>query len=225
MSEDDPKFMKPGDDPELDRALNELRFDSGLYKAGDYDMFGRRRATGRSEGEPTAEGDERATQGHQASAASRRWLRVKPWAAAGAVLAAIGPVVVYATLWGPPREQAKAPPTERTAEAPNGSARTPPMSAPAATGASTAASPTAPPASAEPAPAPPSSATPAATTSGARPPASASPRVKQHDAVGPHPQAPMAPSTAPVPEPPPVVPPTPTAPTAPPAPPKPEIIN
>jgi hypothetical protein len=38
-----PKFMKPGDDPELDRGLDRLRFDSDIYVPGEYDVFGRRR--------------------------------------------------------------------------------------------------------------------------------------------------------------------------------------
>src|ERR1700679_2498680 len=98
MSEDDPKFMKPGDDPELDQALNELRFDSGLYDAGDYDMFGRRRATGgKPEGAP-AEGDlapvppareaaeapvaKPAPPAPPAPRAPRGPRRIRPWAAA-----------------------------------------------------------------------------------------------------------------------------------------------
>jgi hypothetical protein len=38
-----PKFMKPGDSPELDQALDRLRFDSDIYAPGEYDVFGRRR--------------------------------------------------------------------------------------------------------------------------------------------------------------------------------------
>jgi hypothetical protein len=38
-----PKFMKPGDNPELDQALNRLRFDSDIYEPGSYDVFGQRR--------------------------------------------------------------------------------------------------------------------------------------------------------------------------------------
>ncbi len=38
-----PQFMKPGDSPELDRKLNQLRFDSDIYEPGEYDVFGQRR--------------------------------------------------------------------------------------------------------------------------------------------------------------------------------------
>jgi hypothetical protein len=118
MSDDDPKFMKPGDDPQLDRALNELRFDSGLYEAGEYDMFGRRRATGNKgpDGGAAEEGAPSPPAGEAAEApvekpAPRapapppprpaRWRRPRWWEVVGGVCAAILPVIVFAKVWKP----------------------------------------------------------------------------------------------------------------------------
>ena len=101
MSEEqDPKFMKPGDDPVLDRALNELRFDSGLYQRGEYDLFGRQRALG-----PGAEGAAGAAEEKPAAvpgaAPSRAVGRKKIGAGVLAVMAALVPVVVFSMVWKP----------------------------------------------------------------------------------------------------------------------------
>src|ERR1700733_1164439 len=113
MSDDEePKFIKPGDDPVLDHALDELRFDSGLYQRGEYDIFGRRRGLGRSaeEGQRPDEGDADGKAARPAAAApvvvpaarKRARPKLKAWVAAGAVAAALAPVVIYATVWKPP---------------------------------------------------------------------------------------------------------------------------
>jgi hypothetical protein len=109
MSDDPPKFMKPGDDPVLDRALEELRFDSGLYKPGEYDLFGRRRALGQkhdpktpppAEEPPAPVATPAATPAPAVAVAKPQ--RLKLWVAAAAVLAALVPVLVYALVWKPP---------------------------------------------------------------------------------------------------------------------------
>lgn len=115
MSNEEPKFMKPGDDPILDRALNELRFDSGLYEAGDYDMFGRRRGLGRGRREENALGDSSANSPPVPAvvtpstppAAEQR--AVRPLVAALAILSVIAPVAVYASVTHTPRGRESAP--------------------------------------------------------------------------------------------------------------------
>jgi hypothetical protein len=198
--EQDPKFMKPGDDPVLDHALNELRFDSGLYQPGEYDMFGRRRAMG-----PGAKAPSGAAEGPESKPAAAPVVtqappegRKKMWAGVLAVVAAVGPVIVYATVWKP-REA----PAARAIASVGVEASAAPVvtsAAPMAIGTATAA-PTA--SSAAPAPSVNASAAPSATTSAAlRPPAGAAvkptPRATAEDPYDVAPKAPRAtPSAAP----------------------------
>src|SRR5580704_1684857 len=106
--EEKPKFIKPGDDPVLDGMLDELRFDSGLYHRGEYDIFGRRRGLDKAGEEGPGAGDGDAAPPAAAApvvapatrGTARR--RVKAWVAVGAVAAAIAPVAIYAAVWKPP---------------------------------------------------------------------------------------------------------------------------
>jgi hypothetical protein len=91
-----PKFMKPGDDPELDRLLDEARGKEseppGEYY---YDMFGRRRRV------PAVDPHEKSEKGPEAGVVTETRPATAPpqrqtrWLALGA-LAIVGPVVALA---------------------------------------------------------------------------------------------------------------------------------
>lgn len=95
-----PKFIKPGDDPELDRMLDEAR-SKGSEPPGEfyYDVFGRRRrvrpagaATAAEKSEKGAPGGAVVTETRPAAALGQKQ---KLWLALG-TLAIVGPVVALA---------------------------------------------------------------------------------------------------------------------------------